>query len=41
MLVLWGKAVKSWEGWLGSLSSKSPLGLFQEKLNLPWSRGKA
>lgn len=28
-------------GWLGSLGSEYPLGLFQEKLNLPWGRGKA
>lgn len=41
MLVPWGEAVTSWEGWLGSLGSKHPLGLFQEKLDLLWSRGKA
>lgn len=27
-----GEAVTGWEGWLGSLGSEHPVGLFQEKL---------
>lgn len=36
-----GEAVTGWEGWLGSLGSEHPVGLFQEKLEkTPQNQGE-